>query len=351
MATIDELSWESMTAVVNEIKSPNQFLLKLLYRNRIALTTETIAIDVLTRAREVAPFVRKNGEALLVEGHGSTRQLVDAPNIRIKRPMEASDLLFGRKPGSVIFPPQTEQVSAIGAHIARELQVLADLVTNAEEYLAALSLQGTISYSVTPEENFTITYPKPAGHNITLVTFWDDADPSLPEPEINVHAVKRLLSAEVGLGVTDAICGSEAADAFMRLAKNQKFLFDKRDVNMGGADFTTMFNEDGAIFLGRAFGVNFWEYSRTATVDGSSTNMLRAKYIEFVSATPSAEFTMYYGAIADMHAFEGNLWIAQRFSKSWLTQDPSQRLALLHSRPLPVPRRPGAMVSMKVVSG
>ena len=52
-----------------------------------------------------------------------------------------------------------------------------------------------------------------------------------------------------------------------------------------------------------------------------------------------------------MDAFEAGLWVAQRFSKSWVTKDPSQRLALLHSRPLPVPRRPGAMVSMKVVSG
>jgi hypothetical protein len=60
---------------------------------------------------------------------------------------------------------------------------------------------------------------------------------------------------------------------------------------------------------------------------------------------------MYYGAIPDLKALQGRLFRGKRFSKSWEQEDPSVMWQLLHSRPLPVTRRPDSMVSMKVVSG
>lgn len=351
MAVINELKWQTMTAAVNEIKSPNRFLKRLLFGNTRPVNTEDIEIDVLTKAREIAPFIRKNGEGIMVEGHGHIFQNVQSPNIRIKRPFTPSELLFGRQPGTVIFIGSgSEQVNAIQAHINRDLQVMADLVTNAEEFLASQAIQGVISYSVADQEVFTITFPKPAGNNITLTTFWDDADPTLPEPEIDFLTAKRVIADEVGLAPTDVILGQEASEAFLRLAKKQELL-DRRNLDAGTVTFSERFTSDGVIFLGVFGGLRVWEYSRTASLNGVATNMIRPKFAEFVTANPAADMVEYFGAIPDMKAFQGKLFVAERFSKSWEIEDPSSQMALLHSRPLPVPRRPGAHVSMKVVSG
>jgi len=351
MSTITELKWTSLTPLVNEIKSPNQFLKRRLYGRHVTLPTEDIELSVLTKGREVAPFVRKNGAALLIDGHSETFQTVSAPNIRVKRPFTPSGLLFNRRPGTVIFSPGAGmQVSALQQHIARDMQVMADAITNAEEYLCALSLTGVVSYSVSPNEHFTITYPKPAANNVTLTTFWDDADPTLPDPEENFHLVKKLLSDAVGLGLKDAIMGAGAAAAFRKILKIQGNLGQGPKLDTGNLTLQQQYSNEGVIYLGQFCGVECWEYSRTVAVAGVSTPLIRDKFVEFVAEGAAAEFTLYYGAIPDMKALQGRKFQGERFSKSWENEDPSQMIALAHSRPLPVPRRPGAMVSMQVIA-
>jgi len=353
MAAITELKWKSLTGTVNEIKSPNQFLHRLLYgRNPRTLATEDIEFSTLHKGREIAPFVRKNGEGLMVEGHTSTNRTVEAPNIRIKKPFTPSELLFGRQPGTIIYTNAAEQMSAVQEHIARDMQVMADLITNAQEWLAALSIRGTITYLVEDEEVFEITFPKPSTNNVTLTTFWDDATPADVKISNDFHTAKTLISDEVGLQVTDCVMGTEAATSFRNLvAGGHVKTLDLRSVQSGLVTFVEQFREDGAIFLGSFDGIRCWEYGRSASLNGTATSMIRSKYAEFVAATPAAEFVEYFGAIADFKAMQGRRFQAQRFSKSWEREDPSAMMALVHSRPLTVPRRPGATVSMKVVSG
>lgn len=350
MATITELKWQSLTRAINEIKSPQQFLKRLLYSLHDPKPTETIELSVLSKGREIAPFVRKNGEAIMVGGHAETFQQVEAPNIRIKRPMQASEVFF-RRPGNVIFADSAGQMAnALQQHVARDMQGMGDLITNSEEYLCSLSLQGAIAYSVSPEANFTITFPKPAANTVTLTTFWDDPDPTLPTPALDFMTAKRIMSDAVSLQPTDAIMGAEASQEFLKLATIQGLL-DIRNVNAGTVTFAEQFDEDGVIFLGRFGGIRCWEYARQVSVNGVLTSLIRPKFVEFVTTSSIAEMTLYYGAIADIDAIESGLLQGERFSKSWVQKDPSVRFALVHSRPLPVPRRPGAIVSMKVVSG
>lgn len=352
MSTINELKWATMTAAVNEIKSPNQFLKRLLWGNSQTVNTEDIELSLLSRGREIAPFVRKNGEAVQVGGHTEKFQTVSPTNIRIKRPLTPSELLYGRRPGSVIFIDPGAQVNAVQAHINRDLQGMADMVTNAEEYLCSLALQGVISYVNEDQEAFTITFPRDASTKITLSTFWDDGTPANVRLEANVMTVKKLFSNLTGLQPTDCILGSEAVDALQALiAGDHVKPFDNRGVDAGTATFIEQFNADGAIYLGSFFGIRWWGYIRTASLNGVAQNMIRPKYAEFVSVSPASERVTYYGAIADMAAFQGRLFVAERFSKSWQVEDPSAMMSLIHSRPLPVPRRPDATVSMKVVSG
>lgn len=353
MSTINELKWSYLTALVNEIKGPNT-LLSGFFSNHVTLPTEDIEIDTVTGGREIAPFVRRDGAAIMVSGLGSTFATVKAPNIRIKRAFTPSPLLFGRQPATTIFQSSGSAVmSAVQAHIARDMTKMNNMIANAEEYLSALALQGAITYEVADQEVFKVTFPRNSDHNITLTTFWNDSTPANIFITEDIYRVKRLINEATGLTVTDAICGSEAAATFRKLVAGGhiKPLDRSSGVAVGSITFNEQYRDNGALYMGTFEGINFWEYARTADLNGVSTAMVRAKYVEFVANSPAAERTMYYGAIPDMDAFQGSLFVAEKFSKSWMEKDPSAQIALIHTRPLPVPRRPDATVSMKVVSG
>ncbi|MFG0317081.1 MAG: major capsid protein [Planctomycetota bacterium JB042] len=346
--TIPELTWQSLTATVNEIKSPNQFLRRLLFGQTVNLETETIEVGILTGDREMAPFVKKNGQAIMVEGLGEKFHAIEAPNIRIKRPFTPSSAFFTRRPGTSVFPTGQEQSSAIQQHIARDMARMSDLATNAEEWLVAQAITGTVSYEVDEEEAYTITFPKPSGNTVILTKFWDQ---SAPEIEQDFMTAKKIISEEVGLSPTDCVMSETAATEFLQ-ASEVRSLLDNRNVAAGAISFNEQFRDDGAIFLGFFGGLRCWMYPRTVTMsDGSTAKMIRDKYVEFLTASPAADNVIYYGAIPDWEAFESGLLATSRFAKSWVEKDPSVRVALLHTRPLPVPRRPGSMVSMKVISG
>jgi hypothetical protein len=335
--------WQSLTATINETKSPNTFLKTLLFGAHQSFPTETIEIGLLTGDRTIAPFVQRDGEAIAVAGLGESFQTVGFPNISIKRPFTASELLFNRRPGSVVFPSGDQQLSAIEAHIARDMKRMADLISNAEEYLCSLALTGEISYTSADEHTFTVTYPKPGGHTVNTAATWATA--STATPSVDFTTAKRLIAGTHDLPTTHCIMSQEASTNFIQIAEVKTNL-DNRRLLTGDLDLRRQFELSGALFLGNYMGVDCWEYARSVNVSGSSTALIRAGYVEFVAAVPQAENWIYYGAIADLEALEGRLFQGERFSKSWLVKDPSQRIVLAKSRPLPIMRRPGSVVSM-----
>lgn len=347
------LQWRSLTATVNEIKSPNQFLKRLLFGNHETKPTDNIEIGQISKGRVIAPFVRKNGAAIMVAGHNEKFITIEPPNIRIKRPFTPSELLFNRRPGSTIFAEAQSIMQAAQAHVAQDMQGMVDLVTNAEEWLAAMVIRGVVTYSVADQEVFTITLNKPAGNTVTLTgdDCWDTPSADLPQPDEDFNDAKKLINNEVGLGVTDAIMGEEAATEFRRLMRKNAAYNHAQKLETGRTTFSEQFDRDGVIWIGTFCGVRCWEYIRAATLNGTSTPMIRSKYVEFVCADGAADNRLYYGAIADTKTFQGSKFQTERFSKSWEEEDPSVLVALLASRPLPFMRRPGSCVSMKVVSG
>lgn len=353
MPFTQELKWTWLTGVVNHLKAPNQFLKRLLWSNEDPVPTEDIELSVIARGREIAPFVKRGAEGVMVGGATEKYQTVSAPNIRLKKPFNPSQFAFARRPGTPIHVTDDGvMLAAIQQHIVRDIGGMNDMIVNAEEYLCSMALQGVISYSDNVGDVFTITFPKPAANNITLSIFWDDADPTKVRVLANITTVKTVLADE-GFTVTDAICGSEAQNQLLLLAEagSLKFLNALNYIDSGTLTFTSQFTEDGVLYLGTLGNVRFWGYPRTATLKGTSVNMIRPKYVEFVCVTASSERVMYYGAIPDLDAFEAGAFRGKRFSKSWKVPDPSALMALVASRPLPVPRKPYSTVSMKVISG
>jgi hypothetical protein len=350
--TTSVLHWSTLTPVVNEIKSPAQFVRRFIFGNHVTLSTEKVELGFWDGSRDVAPFIRKHSEAVLVDGYGERFATVEPANIRMKTIVHPKKA-FDRRPGDVIFVRPGESgpvLSSLQRYVGLRAQRLADLETNAEEYLCCQALRGSVTYSVDEAEAFTVTFPRPAGNNVTLTTFWDDADPSLPELEQDFYQAKKIISDEVGLQPTDVILGAEAVLWFMSVLKQQKIL-DMLHYFAGDVSLASQFSEDGAIYLGLFSGIKVWAYPRQVNVNGVATDLIRPKYAEFIANSAAAENLIYYAAIDDEDALESGSFVTERFSKTWKTPDPSQRFMLLHSRPMPCTRRPGSMVSMKVVSG
>lgn len=351
MPLIDPLKWENLTATVNLIKPPASFLRNLLFNRHQTVETEVINFDELTGGRVVAPFVRRDSEAVMVAGLGFQSRSVQPTNIRIKRPFTPSSLLYNRLPGTTILNPGVTKTRAVREHIARDLKYMSDQVVNAEEWLCSQALQGTISYSVADQDNFTITFPRQSSHNITLTDFWDD------DTDHNEHGdfltVKSLFSEE-GMRCTDVLLGSTAAAQFVeRVAAKEIVLSNDNGSALSAGAVTLMeaFQDNGAYYLGNLQGIRVWGYERSMTLNGSSVDLIRPKYAEFFSVDNSvSDRVLYYGAIPDMAAFQGGLMQTERFSKAWEIEDPSAIISLLHTRPLPVPRKPNATISMKVIT-
>lgn len=350
VAIIPELDWRTLTAAVNEVLPSSTFLRNLMFppRTEVQLTTETVMYGSISGGRDMAPMVHKNGQSIMVAGVGESEAVITAPNIRISRPLTPSQLYFQRRAGTELFPSAAQQASAAQATIARDLDAILRSIENREEWMAAMALRGTIEYSVADQESFTITYPRNGANTITLTgtDVWSNA---ASDPESDFLDAMLAVSETTGVILTDAIMSRTAYDAFRRNAKVIEML-DKKSINIGSLT-ASVIQASGAIYGGTFANIRIWCYPRVLTDhDGTSVPLIRDKYVEFVSDNPATDNALYYAAIPDLDAADQGTIAVKRFAKSWTKPDPSVRMALVHTRPLPVVRRPNTTVSMKVLA-
>jgi len=348
----DVLSWSSLTPAVNEVKSPNSFIKELLFSRAVTVPTRNIEVSLISRSRRIAPFVQRNGAALMTEGRNESFRVFQPAHIRVKRPMTPSELLTKRRAGSVIFPGADGISEAMRQYMADELSYLMLDIDESEEYLAAGALRGAISYASGDEAAFTVTYPRSASHSYALGA-GDRWNETTSQKRRDFLDAAQLINDDVGLNCTDVILGADAADAFLADASAELTTqLELRRLSTGTIDLTQQFQESGAMFLGEyVHGIRVWRYARQTEVAGAAYDLIRPKFAEFVCRSPAAQFVTYYGAIEDMKAIgAGRVLQSRRFSKSWEEEDPSARMLLVESNPLPVPRRPDATVSVQVLA-
>ena len=241
-----------------------------------------------------------------------------------------------------------------------DLDVMANTIVNRKEWMVSGLLQNSISYSIEGYDNFTITLPRDAGNTITLGTFWDAA-PTTVNVEEDFRTAAKVVSDAEGYGLTDVIHGAESGQAFLDAMKAQgQTLLDPRRMATGSVIMDSLFDQMGVTYLGRFSQMDHWIYDRQFTLPaeegGGTYDLIRPKYCEIINRNPAiTQRKMFYAAIPDFDneaaATGRSLRQTEMFSKSWVTQDPSQRWLLMHTRPLPWFKRANSHVSMKTVSG
>lgn len=365
MSLVDSSSiptWRTLTQGINAMQSPLSFLRGLLRGEERLLMTEDIEYGILTRGRTMAPFTKPFAEGVMIGGWSDSTRIVRAPNIRVKRPFSPVNM-FQRRAGTVVFAngeggPAAGMAESILECRSRDMLALETDIQNTEEYMLAMFLQGGLTYSDAATDAFAISLGRSGSNSITPSVYWDDATLANIDILADLHSIKRLAnaSATAPVTITDAICGTSAASTFLALAKRGGIpgFSNATAINpyiVGTVDMTKQFNEQGVIWLGRVAGIDFWEYGRSATLNGASVDMIRAKYIEFVSRDNNASGRSFvYAPIPDVKTLKSGNLAAKRLAKSWEEEDPSVEMLLVASRPMPLWQRPDSTYSFKAVT-
>jgi hypothetical protein len=351
--TADILSPASLTAAVNEVRSPLSFLKNMFFPDEETVPTVHIEMSRISDGRSMAPLVKRNGAGVLVGGDSETFLNFSPAHLRIKRAMEPSELLDRRRAGHGIFQNDAELGRQMREYVARQMSSMSRKIDNREEWLCAQALQGVITYESEEHDSLSVDFGRKASMSYALTgsDVWTHADSN---PALEFLAASELINDESEGVATDCVMGAEAAAAFLANAKVQAgHLWREANVRQGQLDLTSTFRDDGAILLG-VYNNNtrVWRYNRKVTLeDGSQSELIRSKYAEFIWRSPEAERKVYYGGIRDMKAIgAGKVLRAKRFAKSWEVEDPSARMMLIESNPLPCLRRPNTSVSIQVVA-
>lgn len=349
--TNNVLGWAFQTSFVNNVKRPSQFLKQLYFEGREQnVPTESIEYSFKEGDRLLAPFVEVNGEAVSVGGRSVTFANISAPNIKLKRAMDAYNSLLRRLPNTDVFITGGDAVlRARMEAVAEDTEFMEDMILNREEWMVAKMLTDTTSgsinleYAVAEKANFKITIPRHTDMTVALTggaAEWDDNTGAGIKGDF--MKVKRAFSKHLNRTARICIMGSGASDLFLG-ADSVVALLDKRNVSAGTLELINQFNDMGAIYLGTFCGIPCWEYSREYIDDitGAATPFIPANVAVFLSGGNN-EGKMVYGAIPDHDAMDQGLLMSKRFAKSWKIPDPSSQVQLLQSRPLPLIRQPNA---------
>lgn len=358
MALINETLWQSQSRALQEIRTANDFVRNLMFPDFPPSNTSKINIDTWSGARRMAGFVVPGAGARAVPGRTKGFNAIEAPNIRIKREFEAQSIVNARNPGTGVMIGQAEQSASILDAMQGDILYAKQQIMNTLEWMCCKCLTGVVTafFSDTNGEAgdaFTIDYGRPAANTIVLTGLdkWDAPLATSTKPiKILITQVSRIINT-TGLGTANiCVMGSTAAEAFIN---NAGIAADMNNFKLesGIVDISKGFNQTGARFLGRYSGVEFWEYSRKVLDPwGASIDLINPVQAHFISMGPAMEAGIEYGAMEDFDVSpDTGLVIGTMFMKDWVQKDPSARIWLANSRPLPIIRRSEAVVSVTVI--
>lgn len=315
------------------------------------LPTGSVQWDLLQGSLGMAPFVEINGKAVTTERLTGTQGAIETPSINLKRPVTVNTVMLARQAGENILVGIGED--PIATHIARtianDLSDMDELIRNRIEWMTAMLLRGSISYSVEGYASFTLNTGKPGGNTFAAAPLWT-AEGATPLQDID--KAKRTVQPYSGPAFQAGIMGKNAAAALRGLMEAGKIkpLETTSGVQAGAGTFLSQWQENGMLYLGNFGGVPMFEYAGTYEDDNGdgSANYIRDDYIEFIPRYNSAYNKTFYGAINDMEAVLAGRHITQRYATQSVDKDRGTLINYLKSRPLPWLLRPEWTVSMEV---
>lgn len=317
------------------------FLLDTFFRSQELHLTGNVDIDVEKGKRRLAPFVSPLQQGKLVEKRGYNTETYTPPYVKPKMVTTAEDMLK-RMIGNHIYSGGMTGADYAAVQLGKELAILDEMITRREEWMAAQALLTGAVVCTGDGISQSIDFQMDASHKITLTStdLWSDTTNSAPLEDCEDWA--ELVAKDSGLTVDTIIMGKDAARAFVNHPDVQK----KADnLRMFMTRITPDQIKPGARLLGAIDAVsNIYVYHEWYWNGSANVPLMDPKKV--ILGSTQARAVRHYGAIQDLDSTAS----VSRFPKSWTENDPSARMLMLQSAPLPVPHQIDGFVVAQVLA-
>jgi len=346
-----EFSTVDLIQVVPTLKRPVKFLLDKFFPNIQVSETEFVAIDIDIGKRRIAPFVSPLVEGKLVEQRGRQLNMYKPPYIKDKR---APDL---RKPvmrqiGERIGGGELKGAAREMANINFEMADQVDMIDRRLEWMAAQVLQtGTVTVAGEGFPTEVIDFGRDPSLTIALsganqwgvsANFDNDGYDPIPQKCIErwQHQVLRLSGAQC----SDLVFTTSSWELFMNGSAMQGAIKFPALNSAGNTINPGAQIAPGAVYKGRWGQYDLWLYNEWfVDEDGEEQPMLVDGTV--LMCGPGLMGLRAFGVIMDP-AF--NYQSLPYAPKTWLKEDPGQRMMMMQSSPLVIPSRVNASLAATV---
>lgn len=346
-----EFSTVDLIAVVPTLKRPTKFLLDRFFPNIQVSETEFVAIDVDVGKRRIAPFVSPLVEGKLVEQRGRNLNLFKPPYIKDKR---APDL---RKPvmrqiGERIGGGQLKGAEREMANINFEMTDQVDMIDRRLEWMAASALttgKVTVSGDGFPTEVIDFGRDQSLTIALTGAKQWGvaanfDENGYDPIPQKCIERWQQRILRLSGAQATDIVFTTSAWECFMNGSAMQGAIKFPALNSAGNTINPGAQIAPGAVYKGRWGQYDLWVYNEWyVDEDNVEQPMLPDGTVLMCGADLMG--IRAFGVIMDpAHNYQSLPYAP----KTWLKEDPGQRMLMMQSSPLVIPARVNASLCATV---
>ena len=336
---MDIFSTGTLNRVVAELPAPAPFILNSFFRAVQEETSEEIHFDVDNGRRRIAPFVSPIVAGQVVHSKGYTAKTFTPAYDKDKRvfnPGRAFKRAMGEKIGGSLSPAQR-----MAAALAADLQDQVQMLTRRMELMAVEALRtGAITVVGDNYPQVTVNFGRASGLTkaLTSAARWGESGVS---PLANLRDWSLEVAKESGATANVAVMDAKAYALFAADPEVKAEL----DRFRGNAVLNPTVAGEGGRYMGRVGDFDIWVY--VGWYEDPATKVVTPYLPDHtvILTGTDLEGTRCFGAIQDE---EAGLQAMPYFAKSWVEKDPSARLLLLQSAPLPVPYRVNASMAATV---
>jgi hypothetical protein len=337
-------STADLIEVVPTLLSPQTFFLDRYFPNIRMSDTEYVAIDVIIGKRRISPFVSPLVEGKLVESLRVQTNLFKPPYIKDKRAPDLRRPIM-RQIGERLMGGGISAADRMMANLSFEMDDQIQMIQRRMEWMAIQELRlGTVTVAGDGFPTTTIEFGRDAAQTIVLVGTARWGQPGVsPAAMLTVWMTQVLKSS--GAKITEVVMTPDAYDLFIQDVRVQPAIlypvwnpYDNR-LNPGSQAVK------GAIIKGNWGDVAIYVYNDWY-VDEANVEQPMLPPGSVILCGPDLMGIRAFGMIIDP---EFNYAAMEYAPKTWVTQDPAQRLIMMQSAPLPIPGRPNASLGATVL--
>ena len=338
----------TLIAVVPNLKRPTSFLLDKFFPNIVTSDTEFVSIDVDVGKRRMAPFVSPLVEGKLVEQRRIQTNIFKPAYIKDKR---APDLrkpvrrMIGERIGGDMTGAEREM-----ANLEFEMTDQMDMITRRLEWMAASALlNGSVTVAGEGFPTVVVDFGRDPALTVakTSTAKWTAANvvAGNASPTTDIEAWQRQALKSSGAVVDNLIFTTSSWLGFIADPLLKGAIFYPRLGEAGNTVDPGAQIDRGGVFKGKWGQYNLWVYNEWYVNDTTNVETPMLADGSVLMSGQAMMGTRAFGMIMDPYFTYASLPFAP---KTWVTEDPAQRLILMQSSPIVIPSRVNACVGATV---